>query len=61
LGPKKRLSTSPLTLPSKQRTPRHNRGSTTSYATAFDIWSMIFETSPLAARPNANVTWPWRC
>ena len=60
LGPKKRLSTSPLTPPSKQRTPRQNRGSTTSYAAAFGIWSMTSGTSPLAARPNANVAWPWR-
>jgi hypothetical protein len=60
LGPKKRLSTSPLTPPSKQRMPRQNRGSTTSYAAAFGIWSMISKTSPLAARPNANAAWPWR-
>jgi hypothetical protein len=26
----------------------------------FGTWSMIFETSPLAAKPNANVAWPWR-
>jgi hypothetical protein len=55
LGPKKRLSTSPLTPPLKQRTPRQNRGSTISCAAAFGIWSTICETSPLAARPNANV------
>jgi hypothetical protein len=60
LGPKKRLSTSPLIPPLKQRTPRKNRGSTTSYATAFGIWSTISETSLLVARPNANVAWPWR-
>jgi hypothetical protein len=28
----------------KQRTPRQNRGSTTSCAAAFGIWSMISET-----------------
>jgi hypothetical protein len=54
LRPKKRLSTSPLTPPSKQRTPRQNRGSTTSYAAAFGIWSMIFETSPLTAHCQAE-------
>jgi hypothetical protein len=60
LGPKKCLSTSPLTPPSKHKMPRQNRGSTTSYAAAFGIWSMISETSPLAARSNANAAWPWR-
>jgi hypothetical protein len=60
LGPKKRLSTSPLPPPPKQRTPRQNRGSVTIYAAAFGTWSMISETSPLAARPNANAAWPWR-
>jgi hypothetical protein len=44
----------------KQRMSHQNRGSTTSCAAAFGIWSMIFETSPLAAKPNANVAWPWR-
>jgi hypothetical protein len=44
----------------KQRTPRKNRRSTTSCAAVFGIWSMIFETSPLAARPDANVALPWR-
>jgi hypothetical protein len=32
----------------------------TSYAAAFGIWSMTSGTSPLAARPNANVAWLWR-
>jgi hypothetical protein len=31
-----------------------NRGSITSCAAAFGIWSMICETSPPAAMPNAN-------
>jgi hypothetical protein len=47
LGPKKRLNTSPLTPPSKQRTPRQSRGSTTSYAAVLGIWSMTSGTSPL--------------
>jgi hypothetical protein len=60
LGPKQRLNTSPLTLPSKQRTPRPSKGSTINYAAAFGTWSMTFGTSPLVARPNASVAWLWR-
>jgi hypothetical protein len=60
LGETKRLNTSPLTPPSKQRTPRPSRRSTTSYTTASGIWSMTSRTSPLAARPNASVAWLWR-
>jgi hypothetical protein len=38
----------------KKRTPRQNRGSTTSCAAAFGILSTTCGTSPLAATPNAN-------
>jgi hypothetical protein len=60
LGPKTCLSTSPLILPSKQRTPHPSRGSTINYAAAFGTWSMTSGTSPLVARLNANVAWLWR-
>jgi hypothetical protein len=38
----------------KKRMPRRSKGSITSCAAAFGIWSMIYETSPPAAMPNAN-------
>jgi hypothetical protein len=60
LGPKTCLGTSPLILPSKQRTSRSNGGSTINYAAVFGIWSMTSGTSPLVARLNASVAWSWR-
>jgi hypothetical protein len=57
LGPTKCLNTSPLTPPSKQRTQRQSRGSTTSYGVASGIWNMTSGTSPLAVRLNASVAW----
>jgi hypothetical protein len=38
----------------KKRAQRRNRGSTTSCAAAFGIWSTIYKTSPPAAVPNAS-------
>jgi hypothetical protein len=60
LGPKACLSTSPLILPLKQRTPRPSREPATNYAAAFGTWSMTSGTSPLIARPSASVAWLWR-
>jgi hypothetical protein len=54
------LSTSPLIPPSKQRTPRLNRGPAINCAAAFGTWSTALGTSPLVAKPNANAVWPWR-
>jgi hypothetical protein len=60
LGPKTCLSTSPLILPSKQRTLRLNRGPAINCAAAFGTCCMTSGTSPLVARPNASVAWIWR-
>jgi hypothetical protein len=54
------LSTSPPIPPSKQRTPRLNRGPTINYAAAFGTWSTASGTSPFVAKPSASAAWLWR-